>query len=70
MGEYKCAHCGKSANDENRLWMSECFYDDDTGQWIGHGQPLCDKCWDERIRLHAKLDKEFFKGDVDEPHAD
>lgn len=70
MSECRCAHCGQDASPENRLWMSECFYDDDTCQWVGHGQPLCDQCWDERIRLHAKLDKEFFKGDVDEPHAD
>lgn len=66
MSEYKCAHCGKDASPANRLWMSECFYDDDTAQWVGHGEPLCVKCWEERMRLHAQLDKEFFKVTEDE----
>ena len=55
-----CDHCGKDITHEqtNMLNIDNCFLLGE--EWIGHGCELCDGCWEERERLHAQLDADFF----------
>ena len=59
-----CDHCGKdiTKSPKNEIGTDDCFTvrDEDGEIWfVGYGCELCDDCWDERIRLHAELDKIF-----------
>ena len=59
MRKIYCDHCGKDITHElaNTLDFDNCFTLDE--KRIGYGCELCDNCWEERQRLHAKLDADF-----------
>lgn len=54
-----CDHCGKDITHEqtNTLDVDNCFLLGE--KWIGNGCELCNNCWEERKRLHARLDADF-----------
>ena len=56
-----CDHCGCDITNKriNDLTWEDCFSLD--GNLIGDGAELCDECYNERERLHAKLDFRFLK---------
>lgn len=59
-----CDHCGKDITREpvSELSIDDCFTLDE--KWISYGFELCNNCWEERQRLHARLDADFLHVNV------
>lgn len=63
-----CDHCGREINgvEVNELSCDDCFFDHKTGDFVGYGYVLCEKCWDERQQAHINLDRDFLNMKAEE----
>ena len=55
-----CDHCGKELHGIEANFFDEdsCYFS--KGVFTGGGFHLCDKCMEERDKLHEEIDRKFF----------
>lgn len=56
-----CDHCGKKISlfETHEITSSTALWDPENQTHLGLDHDLCENCWNERIRLHLRLDREF-----------
>ena len=56
-----CDHCLKEIKgaEINEMGIEDCFFDNESRMFVGHGCTLCGDCWKERRQAHINLDMRF-----------
>lgn len=61
-----CDACNKVINPFKSRELSTEWFDADSAQWVSYYGDLCQECYEERERLHAKLDTLILNHCVDD----